>query len=261
MERLREQLAWLHEHHGLVGIKAGTEVEAQTFDEIWLMRRLSDKIVPMTVKIGGPEARNDIEFMLAAGIDCLLAPMVESAYSLKNFVATMAVLDVAGQAELAVNIETITAWRHLDEIFDSPAFASVAQVTVGRSDLSGSMGMNVDDDEVSHVTREIIAAARRRGKRTSVGGQVTTDNVRLVQESLGSHCINTRHMLVSLSCGDAPSNIAAALLWEREYYNFCKKHFPSRNSFYRSRIASIEERIAAGEAHCTLSSGLALTGS
>jgi len=260
MERLREQLAWLHEHHGLVGIKGGTEVEAQTFDEIWLMRRLSDKIVPLTVKIGGPEARNDIEFMLATGVDCILAPMVESPYSLRNFVSTMATLDRTGQAELAVNIETITAWRNLDDIFDSPAFDSIAQVTVGRSDLSGSMGLEVDDDEVSRVTRDIISAARLRGKRTSVGGQVTTENARLVQDTLGAHCINTRHMLVSLSSGDASANIAAALLWEREYYNFCKKHFPTRSSFYRSRIASIEERIAAGEADCPLITGLALTG-
>ena len=122
MERLREQLAWLHKHHGLVGIKAGTEVEAQTFDEIWLMRSLSNGIIPLTVKIGGPEARNDIEFMLAAGVDCILAPMVESPYSLKNFVSTMATLDREGQAELAVNIETITAWKNLEDIFDSPAF-------------------------------------------------------------------------------------------------------------------------------------------
>lgn len=260
MERLREQLDWLRTHRGLVGIKAGTEVEAQTFDEIWLMRTLSSGILPLTVKIGGPEARNDIEQMLAANVDCILAPMIESPYSLKNFVATMKALDREKRAKLAVNIETITAWKSLQEIFDSPAFASISQVTVGRSDLAGSMELDVDDPRVSLITREIITAARVRSKATSVGGRINTENARLVQENLGAHYVNTRHMVVNLSSGDAAANIAAALLWERDYYNFCKKYFPERSAFYRSRIGSIEERIAAGEVDCQLGAGLALTG-
>ena len=247
MERLRERLAYLQKHHGLAGVKGGTEVEAQTFDEIWLMKRLSDGIVPLTIKIGGPEARNDIEFMLSAGVDCILAPMVESPYSLKNFVATMAMLDREKKAELAVNIETITAFRNLDSIFSSEAFTAIDQVTVGRSDLSGSMDLDVDDPEVSRVTRVIIASARRKGKRTSVGGQVSTENAALVQAELGPHFINTRHMLVDLTRGDAARNIEAVLLWERDYYHYLKENFPSRQAFCRARIHSIEERISAGE--------------
>jgi len=245
LHSLREQLAFLKRNHGLVSIKGGTEVEAQTFDEIWFMRRISQGIVPLTVKIAGPEARNDIEFMLAAGIDCVLAPMVESAYGLKNFVSTMAALDKKGRTELAINVETITAWRNLEEMFGSPAFSSIAQVTVGRSDLSGSMNLDVDDPEITRITRAIVEAARIRGKRTSVGGQVSTENALLVQEKTGADTINSRHMVVSLSSDGIAENVAAALLWEREYYLALKKTFPSRRTFYLDRIASIEERAQA----------------
>ena len=242
MHALRTQLSFLKRNHGLVGIKGGTEVEAQTFDEIWFMRRISKGIVPLTVKIAGPEARNDIEFMLAAGVDCILAPMVESSYSLKNFVGTMAALDKKGQSELAVNIETITAWNNLEEMFDSPAFSAIRQVTVGRSDLSGSMGQDVDDPEVIQITRAIVEAANKRGKRTSVGGQVSTENAELVQQSTGADTINSRHMAVDLAKAGIRENVAEALLWEREYYLALKEYFPSRKTFYLDRIASIEQR-------------------
>lgn len=246
MEKLREHLAFLKQNHALVSIKCGTEVEAQTFEEIWFMRRITRGIMPLTVKIAGPEARNDIEFMLSAGVDCILAPMVESAYGLKNFVSTMAALDPAGQSELAVNIETVTAWRNLEEIFDSPSFAAIKQVTVGRSDLSGSMGLDVDDDEITRIARAIVAAAHARGKRTSIGGQVTTENAPLVQERLRADTINTRHMVVDLAPKGITENIAAALLWEREYYLELEAYFPNRRKFYLDRIASIEERVARG---------------
>jgi hypothetical protein len=245
MERLhalRTQLAFLKRNHGLVGIKGGTEVEAQTFDEIWFMRRISKGIVPLTVKVSGPEARNDIEFMLAAGVDCVLATMVESAYSLKNFVTTMAALDKKRQSELAVNIETITAWRNLEEMFDSPSFSAIRQITVGRSDLSGSMDLDVDDPEVMRITRAMVEAARIRGKRTSVGGQVSTENAELVQNVTGADTINSRHMVVDLAKSGVRDNVAAALLWEREYYLALKEFFPSRKTFYLDRVASIEER-------------------
>ena len=265
MERLREHLAFLKREHSLVGIKGGTEVEAQSFEEIWFMRQISKGIVPFTVKIAGPEARNDIAFMLSAGIDCILAPMVESPYSLKNFVSTMEALDPEKRSELAVNIETITAWYNLEEMFSSKAFASIRQVTVGRSDLSGSMGRGVDDDAVTRAAREIVAAAQLRGKRTSIGGAVSSENALLVQRNLRADTINTRHMAVDLASRNIAEDVAAALLWEKEYYLALKEYFPSRNSFYTNRISSIEERAAAAftvkDKTYNMSEVLACTGS
>lgn len=246
MRKLRNRLAYLKDNHRLVGIKGGTEVEANSFEEIYLMRRVSQGIVPMTVKIGGPEARNDIEFMLAVGIDKILAPMVESPYALKNFVQTMDALDPAKLAKLAVNIETFMAYENLERIYGSPWFERIEQVTVGRSDLSGSMEKGVDDPEVLLVTRQIIQQAIAFGKMTSVGGQVNTSNAVLVRDTIGPACINTRHMTVSCD-GDVAADIAESLTWEKELYSYLETHFPERQAFYRGRVRSIEERIAQRE--------------
>lgn len=249
MEHLIKKLRKLKEIHSLTGLKGGTEVEAMRFDEIFLMRRISRGIVPMTVKIGGPEARNDMDFMLSTGVDTILAPMIESPYGLKNFVKTMAALNPQESASLAINIETIFACSHLDAIFETPWFKRISQVTVGRSDLAGSMGLDVDHIEVQQRTCEVIRLAQSKGKRTSVGGQVSTDNARLIQARLPAETLNTRHMVVSLQSSSITADIKAALAWERDFYLFLEQHFPGRKEFYRKRIKSIENRCNGRE--CT----------
>ena len=59
-DRLRKKLWYLRDSYGIVGVKGGTEVEDMSFEELAILRELSKDIVPMMVKIGGPEARNDI---------------------------------------------------------------------------------------------------------------------------------------------------------------------------------------------------------
>lgn len=244
MEKLRRQLIMLSRECNLVSVKGGTEVEAMTFPEIRLMRRLSAGIMPMTVKIGGPEARNDIRFMLDIGIDAILAPMVESAYSLRNFVRTMEECDPAGKASLAVNIETITAFYNLNSITAAPEFGKVSHVTVGRSDLSGSMNKGVEDPEVTRITREIIEITAELGCSTSVGGQVCTETARNVQEHIPADTINTRHMTVSLASPHITADIAAVLGWEKAFYQLVMAQYPERRSFCLGRIRSIESRTA-----------------
>jgi hypothetical protein len=192
MEKLRRQLLMLSREHNLVSVKGGTEVEAMTFPEIRLMRNLSSGILPMTVKIGGPEARNDIRFMLAIGIDTILAPMIESAYSLRNFVRTMQECDPAGKATLAVNIETITAFYNLNSITAAPEFGKVSHVTVGRSDLSGSMNKGVEDSEVTGSP-----ARSSKSPRTGLFHLGRRTVCRRPPRCPGVHpgdTINTRHM-------------------------------------------------------------------
>jgi hypothetical protein len=243
LEHLRKKLQALKEDHALAGIKGGTEVEAMSFDEILLMREISRNIVPMTVKIGGPEARNDVAFMLRHGIDVILAPMIESVYALKNFVDTMGALDPKGKCLLAINMETVTAYEKLPAIFSSDYFRRVGKVTVGRSDLSASMNLDVDSREVANMTRHIVALARVYNKTTSVGGQINPENAHAIQRDVKSDYVNTRHMLVSCEKGaDIAENVRAALEWEKEFYSLLLNQLPERREFYRTRISSIETR-------------------
>lgn len=243
MKIVRDNLKLLKEYYSLTGLKAGTEVESMTFDEILEMRKISDGIVPLTVKIGGPEARNDIQYMLSIGVDKILAPMIESTYGLRNFVMTMKELDPARKAALAINVETITAYRSIVQIAGSPMFASIEQVTVGRTDLSSSMEKGVDDDEVYEVTKQIVDLAKIYGKKTSVGGKINNTNVQKIQDTIKPDYINTRNVSIFATSANIKEDIQAALLWEKTFYTYLIERFPARQSFYLPLIKTIEERI------------------
>lgn len=51
------------------------------------------------------------------------------------------------------------------EIADSRPFDDLNQVTAARSDLSASMGLIPDDEEVMRVTKNIVYLSRERGKK------------------------------------------------------------------------------------------------
>lgn len=249
MERLRKKLSNLHRDWGLVGLKGGTEVEDMSFEEIAFLKALGYPLLPLTVKIGGPEARNDIRAMKALGADCILAPMVESDYALKNFVE--AVLNIYGDDEtprLAINIETVTAFNNLDAITGSEYFRRIHQVTVGRSDLSASMGRAPDDDEVLRIIEAIIRWSEGLGKKTSVGGTITSANAELVRAEVRPGMINTRHMVFDLSrCHDIAGAVRGGLEFEADLCGALADIEPNKRDVYRTRVVNTRERMNAAE--------------
>ncbi|HNR88236.1 MAG TPA: aldolase/citrate lyase family protein [Spirochaetota bacterium] len=252
MDELRNSLMQLFADSGLVALKAGTEVEDMTFAEIAFLKELGDPILPLIVKIGGPEARNDIRACREIGVHGILAPMIESAYGLRNFVeATADIYRQEHRPYLAINIETVTAYAHLDEIMGSPWFDSIDQVTVGRSDLSASMDGAPDDDAVIAATRAIVHKASALGKNTSVGGKISPANAALVCERIAPSRINTRHMVYDpVRCGDLADAVARGLQFEEELCERLAEIEPTKRATYRERISATRARIATTPLPC-----------
>ena len=95
----------------------GSEGIFEDFDdeELLYLKSLADHAgLPMTVKIGGPEARRDIRFCLNNNIDKILAPMIESVYALDLFVNTATSLASKPTPKLAINLESYLAYSSLD---------------------------------------------------------------------------------------------------------------------------------------------------
>lgn len=242
---LQLKLEKLKQEHSFAGLKAGTEVEAMNYEEISFMRRLCRDIMPLTAKIGGPEARTDIEAMLTIGVDNILAPMIESPYALANFVNAAHSLLGKRAIKLSINLETITGFEQLEKIAGHPAFAEIHQITVGRSDLAASMERDVDADSVLEVTAEIVNLARLRGKRSSVGGKIGKSNAQLLQQRVDSDYLNTRHVVLNRESSSIERAVEEALSWEHSFYTLLEGEFPARATFYSERKASIEERLKA----------------
>ncbi|MCX7679090.1 MAG: HpcH/HpaI aldolase/citrate lyase family protein [Spirochaetes bacterium] len=244
MEHLIKMLRELYCDHGLVALKGGTEVEDMSFEEIAFLKALGGDLLPIIVKIGGPEARNDMRACKSIGIDCILAPMIESEYALVNFVQTVQSIYGDDLPFLAINIETITGFENLDRITSCEEFAYIDQVTVGRSDLSASMHKTNDDEDVYMVTESIVRWSEELGKITSVGGKITVNNAPVIQSRIRPHRINTRHMVFELSkCPDIGMGIRRGLEFEIELYKSLADIEPSKRMVYAKLIDTTHQRL------------------
>ena len=247
---LKARLLELQRDFGLTALKTGTEVEDMSFSEIAVLRRLSSDIVPLYVKTGGPEARNDIRELIRIGVDGIIAPMIESAYALKKFFSTLKeILDETTliRLETGINLETKTAFENLESIVSTQEFLQLSQITAARSDLSGSMGLEPDDAQVFDICSVFTAVARRHGLRTSVGGGIHPSIVDKIVEIINPDTVNTRHMVMNAGIlRQEPESVTLAhLSFESELYCQLANSMPSRRDDFSRRAYIIRQRMEA----------------
>ncbi len=190
-----ELLSRLVEVHGATALKLSTEDAAMGFDQIGFWVQRCKGLLPMVVKIGGPNARNDIRELVARGVDGLIAPMVESPYGLQNFIEALGEVLTPLEYNMVnkhINIETITATEQLDAILDSRWAGQLDEITIGCSDLSSSMGCKVTDPEVTERVAVCAAKIQERGMGVSIGGGITPANIDERLELLSPTHFNTR---------------------------------------------------------------------
>ena len=118
------------------------KIKGASFEEIKIMRKITKKVnLKQNIKIGGCEAKNDINFCSKLKVDGIVAPMVESRYALDKFFQSIPKNNLS---KLYVNIETITALRNLKKIFRSKYISKLDGIIFGRSDIAGSLNLKKD---------------------------------------------------------------------------------------------------------------------
>jgi len=251
ISRLKKNLVDLKNRHCVVGLKTGTEIEDMDFDEIEWIKKLSDSVVPVTVKIGGPEARNDIRHCLKLKIDTILAPMIESVYALHNFVQTienLSPLYPKYPLRLAANIESFEAVNRFDDMLASSSMQKLSQITIGRTDLSNSMHLTVDDDEVFASASKVVKKSLNRGLITSLGGKITLQNIGKVATQIPVNRVNTRHIVFENSSKfqrDPKAFLYRGLTFEQKLYGVMAKLFPEKKVHYENREKQLFERMGS----------------
>ncbi|QPJ62898.1 MAG: aldolase [Candidatus Nitronauta litoralis] len=190
-----ELLSRLVEDHGASALKLSTEDAAMGFDQVGFWVRRCKGLMPVVVKIGGPNARNDIRELVCRGVDGLIAPMVESPYGLQNFIEALGEMLTPLEFNILgkhINIETITAAKQLDAILDSPWAGQLDEITIGCSDLSSSMGCKVTDPEVIELVTLCTDKIKSKGIPVSIGGGITPVNIDERLKVLAPSHFNTR---------------------------------------------------------------------
>ena len=86
MKNLIENLKQLS-MYGIIGMKQSFEDEGVLLDDVITVKRITELCdLPTFVKIGGCEAKTDINNCIRLGIDNIIAPMVETPFALSKFI-------------------------------------------------------------------------------------------------------------------------------------------------------------------------------
>jgi len=227
----------LKEKYFVSGVKAEFEAEGTRTEELMRLKEICLAAdVSVTLKIGGCEAIRDMFDARTIGVDHLVAPMVESAFSLQKYLKAIDIAfpsDEQDEVEFLVNIETLQAVKKFDDMLALPEINKLDGVVVGRVDLVGSMGLDrkaVNTDHIFDLTDGLLKKAKSKGLKCVVGGAIAVDSLPFLRK-LSKGCIDryeTRK--ICFVCPDALGKEADAginkavefeLLWlqnKRDYY-------------------------------------------
>ena len=126
------------------------------------------------IKIGGCEAVRDLDQCKLLGASGIMAPMIESPFAMQKFVnaARKVYKDRVKNIEWIINTETKTCMKNLDDIF-AAGEGFLNTISIGRVDLSSSMGLNrsdIDGDIVFDSASTIAQKAKNVGLTVGIGG-------------------------------------------------------------------------------------------
>lgn len=204
--KMCELLQDLKAHHKLSGIKISFEDEGLSGEQAQIISSLAFKSgVSVSLKIGGCEAKKDLREAKILGVDKVVAPMIESAYAMQKFVLAAKKIytqDELLHTKLMINIETVSGYKCLEEIFNTAEADALYGIVLGRSDFSGSLKKDksfVNSDVMYEYASNMADLCVKYDKKFYVGGNLTNSSVeffkRLSQHKLDG--FETRNIIFS----------------------------------------------------------------
>jgi len=249
MKQLLKQLDELKQNYNVVGIKQSFEDEGVLLDDVVTIRRITELCdLPTFVKIGGCEAKTDINNCIRLGIDNIIAPMVETPFALSKFIHCVSENE---NVNLMFVCESTTSHSNIKAMLDSPEASRLKGIVIGRSDLTKSFGLNkseVDSEFISNVTKEILQEAKKHNLITTMGGNVSVKSAEFIKQMFNEGLldkIETRNIVIQLTKEnvDTLDNIIRqALNFEIDWLKYKSKLYLSISTEYISRANLLENR-------------------
>ena len=181
-EKMVNLLKELKRDYGVIAVKAEFETEGSRKNELTKLRDIISKSgLKMYIKIGGCEAIRDMDDCKILSADGIMAPMIETPFAaskFKNAFNKVFPTKDDGIIDRIINLETITAYNNIDEIF-SQNQNFLDTVVIGRSDFSSSCGIpksKVNGSQMLDYCRDIIEKSNDYGFNSAFGGSISVDS-------------------------------------------------------------------------------------
>lgn len=235
---------------GCCGIKVSFEDEGALYNEIITMRNLTTAVdLELSIKIGGCEAKRDINDCMDLNCDTIVAPMVESKFALNKFFKSLE--SYKYDKKKGFNLETIQSYNNLEEL--SSLFNLVDFVTVGRVDFVGSLDKDrnfVDSPEMYEIVENVFKKARENNTMCYMGGAVSINSKDFIEKLIEKNLIDkfeTRYIIYdvhSLDIKDLDKLLYWGNVFEVEWLKFIHARYMLHANKDIKRIKMIEDRIA-----------------
>ena len=187
--KLLEILQKGYQEFGFIGTKAEFEAEGTRRNELTELAILTAKAdLELTIKIGGCEAVSDLQDAKIYGANNMVAPMVESDYSVKKYIeATNRVFTKQELSEinLLYNLETIHAFNERQSILNMTKCGHIDGIVFGRVDYCYSKNEDRNSINSEKTTRDILTIAELAKENDlilTVGGGINEDSVEYLQK-------------------------------------------------------------------------------
>jgi hypothetical protein len=244
----------LKNEYGVFEIKAEFEAEGSRMEELMRLKDVTTFVgLPIILKIGGVEAVTDVYNALSIGVKGIIAPMVETEFALSKFInliKNMIAEDNVRDIEFAFNLETITAYKNMDKMLKLRDFSILSGVTIGRVDLTGSMGLGRKDintsNEVYNICETVFAKTKKKGLKTGLGGGISKEALSVITKLVKCRLLDkfeTRKVVFpAKSYKHGYAAILKALEFELLWLKSKRRYYSRVRIEDESRIKMLEER-------------------
>lgn len=243
----------LKENHSIISVKAEFEAEGTRMDEAMRLKEVSMKAgLELTIKIGGCEALKDMFEASSLGTKNLVAPMVETPYALQKYLRALKIAYNQEQRNdmlYFVNIETITAFNNLEKMLEIPEINLLNGIVLGRTDMTGSLGMSSDDinnQRILDICLKAAEIATAKNLHVVVGGGVSFQSLPFFQCFPAGHLYRFETRKIVFQCPGALNNQESAFLKALEFELLWLKN---KKNYYGNihreddiRVETIEKR-------------------